>query len=547
VDDNWDACNRSVSIRNGQYIAFSHKGNLVATCGGDGDVSFLVIIEAATGIILSTFNSHKDTVRCVAFSPDDSLLVSGSKDWMVNLWDVQTGGLARSVKMIGDVLSVGFSHDGTMVACNFGIWDSALEELVHNLEPGVMDLAWSPNSADVILGYDSGYLKILDTTRGTYRKNPSAHQYPIQSVAYSRDGSKIASGSPDSIKVHDAKTGNVLHEYPTDYYDFICLTFSCDGDRLVIGHDLSLIIRDLAASVNVTVFQQPETIYSVSVSPDGMSIGLAASDKLSIWQMDGPIQSSSAATSWHSDMVFCIAISPDSTFVASGSYDNTVKLWDSATSACIHTFDDHSRFVLSVAVSPDSSLVASGSLDRTIRVWRVADRSLVCTLRGHTSGVLGVNFSPDGRRIASVAGDGELMLGEIEGEAMLGILRATALDRYYPTIIRFSDIGTGITVSSKVETRSWEIVPRTVFSLDVNPDELSITFIPQDHPFQHPSLALYKYDVNSEWITDQYNRRVLWLPADLRSRRSCCQGSQVAIGTASGRVFWFDFGLSSSD
>jgi WD40 repeat protein len=307
-----------------------------------------------------------------------------------------------------------------------------------------------------------------------------------------------------------------------------------------------MIIRDLAASVNTTAFQQPETTRSVSVSPDGISIGLAADDKLSIWQMDGPVQSSSASTSWHSEGVRCIAIAPDSTFVASGSYDNTVKLWDSATGACIHTFDDHSSSVWSIAVSPDSSFIVSGSLDKTTRVRRVADRALVCTFRGHTSPVTGVAFSPDGRWIASIADGGELMLWEIEGETMIGILRTTAFGRFDP-IIRFSDIGTGVSVFSKKESKSWEIVPRAVSSLDANPDELPITFIPRDHQSQNHSSALYKYDDGSEWIVDQHNQRVFWLPADLWGDCSCCQGSQVAIGAGSGRVFWFDFGLPSGD
>jgi WD40 repeat protein len=558
VDDNWGACSRSIQLRNGRCIAFSHQGDLVAACGGcrehDFD-NFLVIIEAATGMILSTLKDHQDDIHCVAFSPDDSLLASGSEDGTIDLWDAQTGGLVRRVKMANHVQSVGFSHDGTMMACNFGIWDRALAEVVHEFEQGVTKLAWSPNNADVILGYESGGLKILDATRRTYREIPSAHDRHVKSVAYSRDGLKVASGSSHMIKVHDAETGNVLHKYPIDdlhKYSTLedvhsgYLAFSHDGDRLVIAHKISMIIRDLGTSVDIATFQQPSLTNSVSVSPDGMSIALAADDKLSIWQMDGPLISPSDAAGWHSGEAMSVAISPDSTFITSGSNDETVKLWDSATGACFHTFNGHSNRVCSVAISPDSSLVASASFGGRILVWRVADRALVSTFHGHASFVSGVSFSPDGRLIASVSECGEVGLWEIAGETMIGTLGITSA--YYPSI-GFSGDGTGITLfNTRGEGwRSWEMAPRTASSLDANPDELPIAFIPQDRPFQNHSVALYKYDRRAEWITDQHNRRVLWLPADLRGYDSCCQGSRIVIGTLDGRVLWFDFGLPSID
>jgi len=154
-------------------------------------------------------------------------------------------------------------------------------------------------------------------------------------------------------------------------------------------------------------------------------------------------------------------------------------------------------------------------------------------------------FSPDCRRIASVSEKGYVTLWEMEGEKIIGNLRTGVGTN--PSI-SFSDIGTGITVFNEEESRSWEMVPHTVSSLDANPYEpMAFVTVPQGNLFQHRSFALYKYGNGSEWITDRHNRRVLWLPADLRGRRSCCQGSKVAIGIDNGRVVWFDFGLLSND
>ena len=67
----------------------------------------------------------------------------------------------------------------------------------------------------------------------------------------------------------------------------------------------------------------------------------------------------------HSDSVRSVAFSPDSTRLASGSYDHTVKIWDANSGACLQTLEGHSSFVNSVGFSPDSTRLASGSEGNT--------------------------------------------------------------------------------------------------------------------------------------------------------------------------------------
>jgi WD40 repeat protein len=78
--------------------------------------------------------------------------------------------------------------------------------------------------------------------------------------------------------------------------------------------------------------------------------------------------------------------------LASGSRDQTVRLWDTGTGAALSTLEGRSDIVKSVAFSPDGKVLASGSWDQTVRLWDTGTGAAISTLEGHSDIVKSVTF-----------------------------------------------------------------------------------------------------------------------------------------------------------
>ncbi|KAF3407813.1 hypothetical protein DPV78_001659 [Talaromyces pinophilus] len=112
----------------------------------------------------------------------------------------------------------------------------------------------------------------------------------------------------------------------------------------------------------------------------------------------------------HSNWVQAVVFSPNSRLVASGSSDNTVKLWDPATGTLRQTLEDHSSSIQAVAFSADGKLLVSSSSDNMVKLWDLATGTLQQTLEGHSSLVQTVAFSPNGKLVASGSSDSTVKL-----------------------------------------------------------------------------------------------------------------------------------------
>lgn len=126
----------------------------------------------------------------------------------------------------------------------------------------------------------------------------------------------------------------------------------------------------------------------------------------------------------HAGEVNAVAFSPNGRFLASGSKDRTIKLWNISNRTAIRSLKGHTDGVWAVAFSPDNKILASSSKDRTIKLWNVANGSLIRTLKGHGGEVNDLAFNSNGKTLASASDDSTIRLWNPSTGQLARTLRA---------------------------------------------------------------------------------------------------------------------------
>jgi len=142
--------------------------------------------------------------------------------------------------------------------------------------------------------------------------------------------------------------------------------------------------------------------YNGALSPSKQELLVSGSDDFTLYLWD-PVNSKKPILrmTGHQQPVNFVCFSPDGRFIASASFDKSVKLWNGATGKFVTSFRAHVQAVYQVAWSADSRLLVSSSKDSTMKVWDVQKKALKMDLPGHADEVFAVDWSPDGERVAS--------------------------------------------------------------------------------------------------------------------------------------------------
>jgi len=411
-------------------VAFSPDGRLLAASGLDYDMETGTVgnsywarvwdIKDLSAKPLQFRQANRTSVTssvyspngAIAFSPDGNSLACIDGDSTARLWDLRKPDAPPQQLKTGlleptgtPVISMAFSPDGSLLGVvigpNLRLWDLSGPTPIARDGPsvppyGIAGVAFSPDGSYMATAHGDRNIRIWNV------KNPSSipvmllqgHDSAIHSLAFSRDGTQLASGSSDkTVRLWSLTTSGQMPKLlaeavprTSNFYSRTTVAFSVDGRQLVAG----------GPNNNISIWDLRD--------PDKLPLRLA---EPSVPQAPQPLVPVGVPVRVSGARIFTVAFSPDGAQVASGGADSFMRLWELKKPASPPTLIQASdSFVNAVAFSRNGERRASGGgSGSTVRLWdqrRPNDPPLL--LRPSPAFVYSVALSSDGTWLA--AGNG---------------------------------------------------------------------------------------------------------------------------------------------
>ncbi len=242
------------------------------------------------------------------------------------------------------VLGVAFTSDGKRLITagardrqpgQVTVWDPASGQALAQERGirGTRGIALSPDDKTLACGEFGGVIRLRDPNTGKEVGTLKGHNVGVNSVAFSADGSRLASAGLDRIvKIWDMKSRSAI--------------------KTLSGHK--------GMVFSVAFFQSGQAVVSSGEDKTAIVWDLATGSPKFTFQLDSGVET--------------VAVSPDDKFVATGSWDGKIRLWDAATGNEVGSFPHDRSGVYALAFSPDGQTLAAGGTNNTVRLYDVAKR-----------------------------------------------------------------------------------------------------------------------------------------------------------------------------
>lgn len=291
---------------------------------------------------------------------------------------------------------------------------------------GGVDVAFDPSGRLLASGRQDGAVLLWDVAQRQARRLPESHPGRVSSVAFSPDGSRLASAGGTMLMLWDVAARRLLQRVDLGA-TVHNVAFSADGRQVATGDEMGRVrVWNVADGGLLKSFDTAHqgSVWSVAFAPGGGTLASVGDDaKVLLWDL--ATGRPRELTPAHGRPVFDVAFSPDGKRLATGGADERLVLWDLETFTRIATLPNHEDAVTRVAFSGDSRQLASASKDQQVILWDLSDQEprVANRLLGQNDWVFGLAFSTDGRQLASAGDDGRVILWELDSSYPLQVLR----------------------------------------------------------------------------------------------------------------------------
>jgi WD40 repeat protein len=278
-----------------------------------------------------------------------------------------------------------------------------------------MDVPFSADSKYVASIDATGYLALWNVQRRVQVAATNLEPDLAAELRMPADARSFFLHSNGQTREFEIPTLRLLRQYP-----FKKRRFASDRSFSIFVRDDTVVRQETGTGLERPLGRVPYTGSALEVSPDQTLVAVSIEEQGSFGVMLFSTSQPAAPRRLlgHSRQVWCLAFSPDSRMLATGTWDGVIGLWDLRQSRPLTFLRAHTGYIWRVAFSPDGRTLASGADDAAIRFWNLASLQEAGVIRPSAAQVSALAFSPDNQHLAVAAG-GKLLL--FTAPAMAGI------------------------------------------------------------------------------------------------------------------------------